>query len=316
MSKAAAVRGAFLYSAFLRGTLLRGAFFAGALTILAACGAPVGTPTPLPPDVVRPQQPTPIYSTAQPRFMLEEVVATPIFPATIQPMPTTNNADEQLRAQILAAMLMNLPPSAMGVATGGATIFAEPGGAVVGSLPAGGSITVTGRSQDGNWLAVYTNDALVGWVPVGTLRLFGADDLEIVTSALSPAPVATMIADAMVPPALRMADVIATRAAAPPTPVATASPDPAASVTPSTSADGAILVGTVQTQGNLNLRNAPTANGAIVAPLASGSQFVAVSRTADGAWLKVRAPAGDGWVSAQFVALDGSAASLPAENPQ
>lgn len=287
----------------------------GALLLLAACGAPIVSPTPLPPDVVRPEQPTPIYSTAQPQFRLEEVTATPRFPEPIRALATPNASDETLRAQLLAAMLMNLPPSAMGIATGGAMIFAEPGGAAVGSLPAGGSITVTGRSHDGAWLAVYTNDAVTGWVAAGTLRLYGADDLETVTDALSPAPVATMLAEAMVPPPLSMAEVIATRAAAPPTPLPTATPaagEPAAAIVPDQSA---MLVGTVQTQGNLNLRDAPAAEGRVIAPLASGSQLIATGRTANGAWLQVRTPAGDGWVSAQFVALEGPAESLASVTP-
>jgi hypothetical protein len=256
--------------------------------------------------------------------MLGDITATPVFAETIDIEPTPRNSDAQLRAQILAAMLMNLPPSAMGVATGGATIFDQPGGAVVGSLPAGGTITVTGRSQDGAWLAVYTNDAISGWVSAGALRLFGADDLETVTNALSPAPVATMIAEAMIPPALSMADVIATRAAAPPTalPVATPNPAaPAAAMSAATTSEGispetgAMLVGTVQTQGNLNLRATPATDGNIVAPLAGASQLIAIGRTPDGAWLQVRTPAGDGWVSAEFVALEGAADTLPAVSP-
>lgn len=277
--------------------------------LLAACGgAAIGTPTPIPANIVRPEQPTPVYSTAQPRFRLDQATGTPVFVASLAAAaPSPANAD-QLRAELLKAMLMNLPPSAMGIAPGGATIYAEPGGAVAGSVPAGGTITVTGRSHDGNWLAVYTNEAITGWVAAGALRLFGADDLEIVETALSPAPVATMLAEAMQPVALSMSDVIATRAAAPATrPPATPAPAESMIVAP----QGVPLLATVQIQGNLNLRQAPTSDSAIVASLPGGSQVIALGRTETGEWLQVRTPAGDGWVNAGFVALDGDMGSLP-----
>lgn len=285
--------------------------------LLAACGGgAVGTPTPIPADVVRPEQPTPAYSTLQPEFRLEQPEQSPIFMATVAPLATPKPNADMLRAELLKAMLMNLPPSAMGVATGGATIYAEPGGNVVGSLPAGGSLTVTGRSTDGNWLAIYTNDALTGWVRAGSLRLFGADDLETVTEALSPAPVATMLAEAMIPPALSVADVIATRAAAPtsaPDTQPSPAPDPAAQAEPSPSSSGEpmALIGTVETEGNLNLRETPSAEGALVASLAGGSPVIVLARTADSAWLQVRTPLGDGWVDARFIAAEGDVSALP-----
>jgi uncharacterized protein YraI len=295
----------------------------GALVLLlAACGgAASGTPTPIPADVVRPEQPTPVYSTAQPLFRIEQnSTIPPVFAATIAPVATAPPDADAIRAELLKAMLMNLPPSAMGIATGGATIYAEPNGSVVASLPAGGALTVTGRSQDGNWLAVYTSDAITGWVSAGSLRLFGDDDLEVVTNALSPAPVATMIAEAMLPATLLIADVIATRAAAPPTPSLPApSIANSATLTESIAANDAAqsdvltaLIGTVQTQGNLNLRAAPDATSAIVAPLAGGSPLAVLARTPASDWLQVRTPLGDGWVNAQFVALEGDLSTLPA----
>ena len=58
---------------------------------------------------------------------------------------------------------------------------------------------MTGRSADGQFLAVYNDAAIAGWVPAGQLKLFGGDDLTVVDSAISPGPIATLIADAMQP---------------------------------------------------------------------------------------------------------------------
>ncbi len=285
--------------------------------MLTACGgAGLQTPTPIPADIVRPQQPTPVYSTAQPQFRLDHPEGTPQFVGTPPAVATVPPSDDLLRAELLKAMMMNLPPSAMGIATGGATIFTEPGGAVAGTLPAGGSITVTGRSEDGGWLAVYTNDAVAGWVAAGALRLFGADDLETVTTALSPAPVATMLAEAMQPIGLSMADVIATRAAAPPTPVAT--PANVQSIESRASAEPQqnesmvdALVGVIQSSAEANLRAAPAAEAEIVAILQAGAPILVMGRSAASDWLQARTPLGDGWLAAGVVVVDGSVSALP-----
>jgi hypothetical protein len=283
--------------------------------LLAACGGGAGMEaTPIPADVVRPQQPTPVYSTAQPQFRLDQPEGTPQFAGTVPPAATLRPSDDQLRAELLKAMLMNLPPSAMGIAPGGATIFSEPGGAVAGTLPAGGSITVTGRSEDGAWLAVYTNEAVTGWVSVGALRLFGADDLETVTTALSPAPVATMIAEAMLPAGLPIADVIATRAATPPTPVAAEVPatERAVDADPQQSEPLVdVLVGAIKPAAGANLRLAPTAQSEVVAILQVNAPVLVMERSAASDWLRVRTPLGDGWLPAELVTIDGDPSALP-----
>jgi L-arabinose isomerase len=60
-------------------------------------------------------------------------------------------------------------------------------------------VTVTGKSADGRFVAVYTNAFVVGWVATGQLTLYGADELEAVESAPNPAPVATLMAEVMAP---------------------------------------------------------------------------------------------------------------------
>lgn len=171
--------------------------------MLAACGgeAAQGTPTPIPASVVRPVQPTPVYPARADVFTLATPAAPPVL---IDPTPTPLAAEalsavESGPAGWTALLAIEQPPSAIGIATGGAAIYDEPGGRVLKSVPATGVINVTGISEDGRWLSVYDEAAIFGWTPVGQLVLYGADDLTVVSEAVNPAIVATLIADVMQP---------------------------------------------------------------------------------------------------------------------
>ena len=182
-------------------------FGVGVLLVLAvmlgACGgeAAQGTPTPIPASVVRPVQPTPVYPARADVFTLATPASAPVFIApTLEPPPAAAlSAVESGPAGWQALLAIDQPPSAIGIATGGAAIYDEPGGRVLKSVPATGVLNVTGISEDGRWLSVYDEDATFGWTPVGQLVLYGADDLIVVNEAVDPAVVATLIADVMQP---------------------------------------------------------------------------------------------------------------------
>lgn len=271
-----------------------------AALVLAGCGGPgMATPTAIPASVVRPDQPTPAFSTAQPLFRLDEETPVPVFAATVAPQATPTSGNLLSRAELLGAFLMAQPPSAMGIATGGTTILAEQGGgAVIATVPPGGTVTVTGRSANGQWLAVFLEDASAGWVPADSLRLFGADDLMVVESAFSPAPVATLIAEARLPVGTPMAVLIESG-------VLDATPEPVAIDS------GAALLGSVVSEGRLNLRAAPSAGSAQVISLDSGASVIVLGQNRAGDWLRVRTPSGDGWLATSFVQVEGDTAALP-----
>lgn len=283
--------------------------WAGMLMLAGCGGAGLATPTPIPADVVRPAQPTPVLSTAAPQFRLDRSTPEPIFVSTeeiseaLTPPPARDNRS------LLRAFLMDQPPTAMGIATGGVTLLDAPNGSAIASVPAGKAVTVTGRSADGAWLAAFTEDSTAGWIPAGSVVLFGADDLITVDKAFSPGPVATMLAKAMTPVASPVAIALTARARTPDTPQAAGTPEPEDK--PGPAGTGAAAIGTVQSTGNLNLRDRPSTDGTVVGSLPPRAQVVALGRTADAVWLQVRTPAGDGWVSAQFVALPTDAALLP-----
>jgi hypothetical protein len=171
------------------------------LAMLAACGGGPATPTPLPPDVARPIQPTPAYGNST-QFTL----ATPIVPVTFSVSLSGTLTPTQATSLLFAAStprtlatLAPQTPSALGIATGGATLLAQPDGQVLSRLPVGEVVTVTGKTADGRYLAAYTNAGAAGWVAAGQLTLYGADDLVVVEEAAGPGPIATLLAEAMQP---------------------------------------------------------------------------------------------------------------------
>lgn len=197
--------------------------FLATLTLaLAACGGPPpAEPTPIPANAVRPEQPTPAYPSNANVFTLATPRVTPVF---ITPTPTPDDpaalsAVSTGQAGWTALLAIEQPPSAVGIATGGAAIYDAPGGRVLKSVPSTGVLNVTGVSADGRWLSVYDEAGVYGWVPSGQLALFGDDDLTVVDEAVDPGVVATLIADVMQP--VEVLDELMATLEATPTPAAT-----------------------------------------------------------------------------------------------
>ena len=306
------------------------------LWLLSGCGGPAqATPTAIPASVVRPVQPTPVYASDASVFALGTPAAAPQFVPT--PAADSAAAVEDLggagaRAAIQLYM-QNQTPSAVAIAPGGATIYAERGGRAVASVPVGGVLTVTGKSADGGWYAVYNEDADYGWTPASQLRVYGGEDLVAVDEAPDPGPIATLLAQAAQP--VRVLDDLmvqmaaaATQAAeaaaqqpptATPIPTAAATPTPQLAVLPAATAEPAAgaeagaetgaetgrETGVVSSEGRLNLRAQPDTAAAIVRKLDPGTPVTIVARSAgsdSGAWLQVQLADGvTGWVAAEFV---------------
>jgi uncharacterized protein YraI len=261
--------------------------------LLSACGgAAFVAPTAIPASVVRPDQPTPVYSTAQPEFRLDTATRPAIFVTPVDQIaldPPARTTRVPLRP------IMPQTPSAMGIATGGAALLDAPAGRSLRSIPAGAALTVTGRSSDGRWLAAFTGDGVAGWVAASALRLYGADDLTVVEQAISMAPVATILAEAMKPVGRSMSDYLLSL---------TATPEPSVVI------DG-VANGVVISSVRLNLRNAPDRNAAIVGKIEPQANVAVLARSADSAWLQVQSASGEGWVSSEFVRLNGDVNALP-----
>jgi hypothetical protein len=174
--------------------------------LLAACGGSRGRgePTALPPDVVRPAQPTPVFKNSARVFRLTPDPTPPSRPiaasgrtsdgaidAVVAPVPTLA-AYAQLRI-----WLPERPPTALAIVRSSATLLDAPDGAALEQLSAGATVTVTGRAADRRHVAVYTDTGIAGWIQVNRLILYGDEDLVEVEQALGMGPIATMIAEAM-----------------------------------------------------------------------------------------------------------------------
>lgn len=167
--------------------------------VLSACSGPPASPTAIPPSVAQPQQSTPELVKGKPVFEnTNDATPVIIVPATEDSLPTSLLPEGEGTPTPLS-LAFQLPPTALGIATGGATIVDQPNGKVVANVPAGSTLTVTGRSADGKFFAVYEDDGTSGWVTAGSLQLYGADDLTVVEQAISPAPIVTLLAEQMIP---------------------------------------------------------------------------------------------------------------------
>lgn len=173
-----------------------------AAVALTACGSGAATSTPVPASVVRPDQPTPVYpgSTA---FALLTPTAAPVFVTGTPAMAAVvAGADTSAASLPLDPTLFQPPPTALGIVRGGATLFDQPVGTVLRTLPAGAAVTLTGKTADGAWLAAYVESGEYGWVAASSLALFGEETLSVVTQALGPGLAATLVAEAMQPMAM------------------------------------------------------------------------------------------------------------------
>lgn len=306
--------------------LMAGIVFSGCV------GRPGGAaPTPLPPGA-RIEQPTAIFiappptPTSEPTPSAEinpvqAMIATQIAlraleaPEAATPIPTLTVAApveaDPIRRALIDTQLTR--PTSMGiVGGGGAGFFAAPGGALIQSLPAGATLTITGRTGDGGWYAAYLGDGRSGWIAVGAARIFGdPGELEIVSQSISPAIVATLIAEASRPvtPFPTTAPLtLSPSARATPTPVDLA-PAPLAQASP-LPAQPSRPQATVIVDG-VNVRAGPGTEFDVVGSLVRDASMLLVGRNAAGDWVQIEMPGGVGWVFVQLIQPSVDVEALP-----
>ena len=167
-----------------------------ALAVTACGGAGAPTPTAIPADVSVPDQPAPIYADDTTNF----TVATPAPPIFSQDGMTSGRAASPApSSRPTIALPYQQTPSALGVVRSGAVLRRTPGGERIASLPAGETVTITGKTSDGRAYAVFLHDATAGWLAANAVTVFGGDDLVTVDVASGPGPIATLVAEAMRP---------------------------------------------------------------------------------------------------------------------
>jgi hypothetical protein len=175
----------------------------GLIVGLVACGGEQGTPTPIPADVVRPEQPAPVYAASTAFTLATPVAALPtVALAPADASTAAADATPIALPQTFDLAALQPPPTGLGILQGGAALLTAPNGAAVTQLPAGAVVTLTGKSADGVWLAAYTEDGASGWLAANRLTLFGSETLTVVTAAVGPGLAATLVAEAMMPMAM------------------------------------------------------------------------------------------------------------------
>ena len=187
---------------FMSIRVLRGSsFFVGLVACfalsMAACGGPqIAAPTAIPAEITVPDQPAPIYADDATRFTLA-TPAPPVFPDSGVRSENSVSAGAMDRPEIV--LPYEQMPSALGVVRGGAVLRDAPDGRQIGSIPVGGTVTITGKTDEGRAYAVFSHDGLAGWLAASAVTVYGGDDLVVVNSAVGPGPVATLMAEAMRP---------------------------------------------------------------------------------------------------------------------
>ena len=174
----------------------------GLVLLVAACGRDRAAPTAVPAAGVRPEQPAPVYP-ASTAFQLETPTGSPVLvtPPALELLAV--DAEEATpQAPLLDLSFLQPPPTGLGIARGGAALFAAPNGALLQQLPVGATVTLTGRSRTTGWLAAYAANGERGWVVANRFTLFGAETLETVDQPFDPSAVATRIAIDMAPIAM------------------------------------------------------------------------------------------------------------------
>ena len=284
--------------------------------LLAACGRRPTEPTPLPPGTPV-TQPTPDFSAPaqvgsanqtaeQNTSRTAQSLATRLAQQRAQPTPTPAVSQQFPRSSPSPdpSLAVFNRPNALGILAGGGILYTAPNGAARANLQAGATLTITGRSADRAWYAVYLADGTAGWVPAAQVRIFGdVDDLETVNESLGPAVVATLIAQASQPQA---PITLAVTPAVPPAVTPAVSPAVTPAVPPA--------VITVIVEG-ANLRAGPGTDYPVVGGLYQNAQAALLGRNQSGDWLQIELPTGPAWIFAPLVQTTTPIPDLPTIDP-
>jgi hypothetical protein len=215
----------------------------------------------------------------------------------------------------------------------GAELYDLPNGTLLANLEPVSFVTVVGRTGDGNWLVVLTDDGQNGWVQTEQLIVYNVEELPVLlegdgaspaapeATATSLPPTATPVPPTATPVVPTPTPVPPTATAAPPTPTraptatrpaptpTTAAAAAAATEPPAPAAGEGVtlpnlpaptdIVGVVGVEG-ATLYEAP--DGAEVRVLPIGSAVSLVGRNEESSWLLARTATGDvGWLSTDDV---------------
>ena len=170
------------------------------------------------------------------------------------------------------------PPSSGTVSVVRLNVRSDPSmtGAIVGRLDQNDSVTITGVSDDGDWLQVQSEDVAEGWVFADYVAT-AADTAVAANAATNPLPAATATQTATV--------------------TADAGADPVAQVT----------------SDRINVRSGPGTNYQVVSSANKGAQLPITGRNQASSWVQVTVAGLNepGWVMASLTTLVGALDDVP-----
>ena len=181
-------------------------------------------------------------------------------------------------------------PTALSLARiGGANLWRNEDGAFVAHFGAGKRLTAIYRTEDSEYYFVYDDDGVHGWALAEELLVVSGRSLPIEEFPANPTS------------ETEIATVETVEETPTPTPTPTVGPQK--------------IVVTVNNIGQrLNVRAGPGTEHEIVAKAVAGVAFNAIGRNEESSWIQVTVadlPSGFGWVSAEFVTVDGPLDQLP-----
>lgn len=195
------------------------------------------------------------------------------------------------------------------VRSGGAELQIAPGGNQL-QLPIGTSLTATGRSADGRWFSVYSEDYGDGWVEADQILVIDVERLPVMSMDIS----LTESADSAA------ADVQLTVASASDDSSTAMDVDSAAEVNAEESANLELTsldpqVATVSlTSGRLNVRSGPGINYPVISKAEAQERLTLMASNEDGSWVQIQLADESeqvAWVSARYVTLGDGSNQLP-----
>ena len=177
-----------------------------------------------------------------------------------------------------SANAQTAPPSSGTVSVVRLNVRSDPSmtGAIVGRLDQNDSVTITGVSDDGDWLQVQSEDVAEGWVFADYVAT-AADTAVAANAATNPLPAATATQTATV--------------------TADAGADPVAQVT----------------SDRINVRSGPGTNYQVVSSANKGAQLPITGRNQASSWVQVTVAGLNepGWVMASLTTLVGALDDVP-----
>lgn len=221
---------------------------------------------------------------------------TPLATATATPAPialgSTSTASMDSGVASAAASQVAV------VRSGGADLVAAPGGESVRRLATGTALTVSGRTEDGAWLAAITPQGVRGWVPAANVIAFNVSQLPVVAASAVDSASEEAGTGVNLPGSTAPSQTVEEQ------PGQEASP----ARLPSITATVAI------TDSRLNVRAGPGTAYQIVTKALPGERFSATGRNADSSWIRIASEplgVGEGWVASEYVSLSAPSATLP-----